>query len=76
MAERIQKVLANMGLGSRREIERWIAQGLIHVDGRVAQLGQTDEGVSEITVDGRKIVLNAEVDTQFLQYHKPSQAQT
>lgn len=71
MAERIQKVLANMGLGSRREIERWIAQGLIQVDGRVAQLGQTDEGVSEITFDGRKIVLSAEVETQFLQYHKP-----
>jgi len=70
MAERLQKVLANMGLGSRREIERWIAQGLVLVDGRVAQLGQTDEGVSEVTVDGRKVQLEAEVETQFLHYHK------
>ncbi|OUV62509.1 MAG: hypothetical protein CBC79_05240 [Gammaproteobacteria bacterium TMED119] len=71
MAERLHKVLANMGLGSRREIERWIAQGLIQVDGQTAQLGQTDEGVSEVLVDGRKVILNSAIDTQFLHYHKP-----
>ena len=41
MAERLHKVLARMGVGSRREIERWIQQGLVEVDGNTAQLGQT-----------------------------------
>lgn len=71
MAERLHKVLATMGLGSRREIERWIAQGLVKVDGQPARVGQTDEGVTEVSVDGRKVILNTAVDTQFLQYHKP-----
>ncbi|MEM8845391.1 MAG: pseudouridine synthase [Pseudomonadota bacterium] len=71
MAERIQKVLARMGLGSRREIERWIEQGLVEVDGVIAKLGQTDEGVSQVVVDGKTVTLKQEVTTQFLQYHKP-----
>lgn len=71
MAERLHKVLARMGLGSRREIECWIKQGLLQVDGRTARLGQTAAGVSTVTVNGKTISLNQEVPTQFLQYHKP-----
>ena len=71
MPERLHKVLARMGLGSRREIERWIEQGLVEVDGRVAQLGQTDEGVSQVVVNGQTHTLQSQVVTQVLQYHKP-----
>ena len=71
MAERLQKVLARMGLGSRREIERWIEQGLVEIDGVTAKLGQTSEGVSQVVVNGKAITLKQEVDTQCLQYHKP-----
>ena len=71
MAERLHKVLARMGLGSRREIERWIEQGLVEVNGKTAKLGQTDEGVSEIVVDGKTVTLQQKVATQVLQYHKP-----
>lgn len=72
MAERLHKVLARMGVGSRREIEGWIKAGLVKVDGKTAQLGQTDEGVSQVEVKGARIVLEKQVARQVLQYHKPS----
>lgn len=71
MAERLHKVLARLGVGSRREIERWIQQGLVLVDGKSAKLGQTDEGVETVEINGQKITLKQEVETKFLQYHKP-----
>jgi 23S rRNA pseudouridine2605 synthase len=71
MAERLHKVLARMGVGSRREIERWIKEGLVEVDGNTAQLGQTSEGVTTVTINGVNVTLQNEVETQFLQYHKP-----
>ena len=71
MAERLHKVLARLGVGSRREIERWIQQGLVLVDGKPAKLGQTDEGVESVEINGQKITLKQEVETKFLQYHKP-----
>lgn len=70
MAERLQKVLARMGMGSRREIEGWIREGIIKVDGKVAQLGQTDEGITEVDVNGATVVLEKEVGLEVLQYHK------
>ncbi len=71
MAERLHKVLARMGVGSRREIERWIQQGLVDVDGKTARIGQTSEGVNVVTVNGVNLTLQQEIETQFLQYHKP-----
>lgn len=71
MAERLHKVLARMGVGSRREIERWIQQGLIEVDGKTAKVGQTSEGVKIVTINGVNLTLQNEIETQFLQYHKP-----
>jgi len=38
MSERLQKILANTGLGSRRELEGWISEGLIRVNGQEAKL--------------------------------------
>jgi 23S rRNA pseudouridine2605 synthase len=71
MPERLHKVLARMGLGSRREIERWIEQGLVKADGKTARLGQTDEGISRVVVNGESITLQQQVATRVLQYHKP-----
>jgi 23S rRNA pseudouridine2605 synthase len=71
MAERLQKLLANAGLGSRREIEQWIRDGRVTVDGRVAQLGERAEPGATIRVDGQA-VNSAQAGTRaVLIYHKP-----
>ncbi|RMG38234.1 MAG: rRNA pseudouridine synthase [Gammaproteobacteria bacterium] len=53
--ERLQKLLANAGLGSRREIERWIQEGRITVNGRPARLGTRATREDRIEVDGRPV---------------------
>ncbi len=53
--ERLQKMLANAGLGSRREIEGWISAGRIKVNGRVAQLGDRAVPADRILVDDRPV---------------------
>lgn len=72
MAERIQKVLANAGLASRREIERWIEQGRVKVDGKLATLGDKVTGKESIQVDGRKISLKVQQHSKrrVIIYHK------
>ncbi|MFQ3197014.1 MAG: 23S rRNA pseudouridine2605 synthase [Paraglaciecola sp.] len=52
MSEKLQKVLANAGIGSRREMERWIAQGRISVNGKIATLGDRVEPLDKLRVDG------------------------
>mgnify|MGYP006347148515 CR=1 FL=1 len=59
MPERIHKVLANAGVGSRRSIERWVAEGRITVDGRVAKLGEQLQGRERVCLDGKPIRLTA-----------------
>ncbi len=73
MTERIQKVLAREGLGSRREIERWIGEGRVTVDGRLAEPGQQIESSSRVEVDGRSISrgTTASAPARLLLYHKP-----
>lgn len=61
MPERIQKVLANAGVGSRRTIERWVAEGRITVDGRIAKLGEQLQGRERVCVDGKPIQLQRAV---------------
>ena len=53
--EKLQKVLASRGAGSRREMERWIKSGRVVVDGRVATVGQRVTYVANIVVDGREL---------------------
>ena len=73
MTERIQKVLAREGLGSRREIERWISEGRVTVDGRLAEPGQQIESSSRVELDGRSISrgMTASAPARLLLYHKP-----
>jgi 23S rRNA pseudouridine2605 synthase len=69
---RIHKLLADAGLGSRREIERWIAEGRITVDGRPAEVGERVTGTERITIDGRPLRLNEPSRHRYLAYHKPA----
>ena len=71
MAERLQKVLARAGLGSRREIEGWIRAGRIQIDGVVAELGVQIEGHEEILLDGAPIKADAPSELRVIAYHKP-----
>ncbi len=51
----MQKILARAGLGSRREAERWIAEGRVTVNGAKATLGTQAQGSDQIRLDGKLI---------------------
>lgn len=71
-SEKLQKVLARLGIGSRREIERWIEQGRVSVDGKRAKLGDRVETRHTIRVDGRVISGgNITPASRVLAYYKP-----
>ena len=69
--EKLQKVLARAGLGSRREMERWIEEGRIAVDSKVATLGDRVDEKARISVDGRPLNAAPAVQTRCILYHKP-----
>ena len=71
--ERIQKTLAQRGIGSRRQIEDWIRAGRIQVNGRPAAVGQRVRPSDRIAVDGRDISRRLKVETKVraIVYHKP-----
>lgn len=71
--ERIQKWLAARGLGSRREIERWIEEGRLRVNGKPAELGQKINGHERLSLDNRPLRVSPEQDAprQILMYNKP-----
>lgn len=70
MSERLHKMLARAGLGSRREVERWIAQGWVTINGRVARPGDQAGPEDEIAVQGRPVSTRAP-EARVVAYHKP-----
>ncbi|MEO0367740.1 MAG: pseudouridine synthase [Pseudomonadota bacterium] len=72
MSEKLQKVIANTGRGSRREVERWIEAGRISVNGKSAKLGDRVDDTDKIAIDGKLIQINAgkNVRAKLLLYHK------
>jgi 23S rRNA pseudouridine2605 synthase len=75
--ERLQKVLAEAGLASRRQAEQWIRDGRVTVNGTAAVLGQRVERRDEIRVDGRPVrqarhpVRRRAPDSVFLCHRSP-----
>lgn len=70
--ERLQKLLARAGYGSRREIERWIAAGRVRVNGRVAKVGDGAGSGDKVAVDGRAVNMAGarQVPRRVLAYKK------
>lgn len=77
--ERIQKLLAAAGLGSRRGIEEWMRAGRLTVNGQVVKLGDRATTADRFELDGRPLQVltaaavagSATAQTAILLYHKP-----
>lgn len=73
MEERLHKLLARHGIGSRRQAESWIAEGRVLVNGRPAEVGQQVRPGDRVVVDGKDVTkrLSFEQPLQVIVYHKP-----
>jgi len=72
-SEKVQKVLARAGKGSRREMEKMISEGRVSIDGKVAFLGDRITGTEQIRLDGHHVKLTAQDEDicRVLMYNKP-----
>ena len=70
MGEKLQKALADRGLGSRREMEGWIAAGRVRVNGRTATIGDRVEPQDAIVLDGRALAKPRAAGTRVLMLNK------
>ncbi len=73
MSERIQKALAQAGHGSRRQVEAWVQEGRITVNGKVATLGIPVTEDDKVLLDGKQLRLKfkQELPLKVIIYHKP-----
>src|SRR5690554_6742794 len=73
MSEKLQKVLARSGHGSRRELEAKIAAGRVSVNKQVASLGERIDESAVVRIDGHEVSIKPqeEVVCRVLMYHKP-----
>jgi 23S rRNA pseudouridine2605 synthase len=73
-AVRLQKALADKGLGSRREIEDWIRAGRVRVNGKPAKLGDRVTPEDRVRVDGKEIERRPgrKTDLRVIAYNKPA----
>ena len=70
--ERLQKLLAQSGVGSRRDMETLIAEGRIMINGEVAQIGQSASPGDRVKVNGRLVQLKfSNRLPRVIMYHKP-----
>ncbi len=73
MDERLHKLLAQHGIGSRRQVEEWIREGRVLVNGVPAGIGQRVRPSDRVVVDGRDVSkrLAAGPSLRVILYHKP-----
>ena len=73
MSERLHKLLAQHGLGSRRELEKWMLEGRVLINGKPAQPGDRYSPGDRVIFDGKDVTgrLRVTAAPQALIYHKP-----
>jgi 23S rRNA pseudouridine2605 synthase len=72
MSERLQKLLAGAGHGSRRGIEEWIRNGRVTINDKVAVLGDRATPADRVCLDGKRLDLGGQRETvEVLLYNKP-----
>ena len=73
LEERLHKVLANAGLGSRRMLEQRIQSGEVELNGAPAEIGMSVKAGDRVVMDGKQFVVATDNrdDTEVLVYHKP-----
>ncbi|WP_066375198.1 MULTISPECIES: pseudouridine synthase [unclassified Anabaena] len=72
MEARLQKVLSELGIASRREAEEMIRRSRVRVNGEIAQLGQkVDPQKDKITVDGRPVAADNRPTLVYVLLNKP-----
>jgi 23S rRNA pseudouridine2605 synthase len=69
--QKLHKALADLGLGSRRQMETWISAGRVTVDGKVAKVGDRVFPEQSVKVDGDLVSHSGALTTRVLLYHKP-----
>ncbi|MBT6701834.1 MAG: pseudouridine synthase [Gammaproteobacteria bacterium] len=70
--DRIQKVLANQGAGSRRQIDKLLQEGRIKVNGKVAKPGDQLQGGEKVSIDDKLVKFPRHIiKPKVLMYHKP-----
>ncbi len=70
--ERIQKALARMGFGSRRQIEKWVSEGQVRINGQLARIGDRVSEGDKVNLGQRRIVISAvQSRIRVLVYNKP-----
>jgi 23S rRNA pseudouridine2605 synthase len=74
LAERLQKVLARAGYGSRRQVESWIREGKISVNDKPAEIGISVSATDRIKIEGRLVstATGPDYSPRTLVYHKPA----
>lgn len=71
-SEKLQKVLAESGQGSRREMEKWISAGRVEVNDETAHLGQRVSMGDRIRVDGKPLPRKVSAQPRVILYNKPA----
>lgn len=73
-SEKLQKVLARIGIGSRREVEQWITAGRLKINYQLAKVGDRITLSDKVELDGRLIRLQGveDIPQKILLYHKPA----
>lgn len=71
--QRLQKLIATAGLGSRRAVEQWIHDGRISVNGRPAKVGDRATAADDVRLDGKPLALGSPqaMPRRMVIYHKP-----